>query len=717
VGVLKLGVLFGKYRILRQVGRGGMGIVYLAEDQDLGRRVALKLLDRAITTGADFEQRFRQEARLVASLEHPNIVQIHNLVRVGDDLAIDMAFVERGSLEDAEEKGGLTLYQALCWMRDVLDALACCHEAGIVHRDVKPSNILLVDDGRALLSDFGLAKLLTTHQTSSILTRSTTSLFVGTPQYAPPESWDGHEPKASWDVYSVGMVLYEAVAAKLPYDAETPFALIKQMIERPIPPLKEVADHVSDEISDVVARMTAQKTETRFANAREALEALDKTPEFSNVTARDRAEAYRIAAKPRRRRQRPGLRVRRRRWPSLAGAVFVLAGLFAVAYWVNGSEKPAVGAVSELEDSVSTGLDPFAVFDTLIPSTNEVWPGHWLMLPCGEPGVWDVVASESSRLWWIRAVKAEDRYTLEGYWAEYVDETARVFRHGTLTGAGRWLNPGREMTVSLAFRSGQDGSRWPETVILQRAEQGVTPAAFVRRMESADCIPSLIYNELMPRNIAWAESVEARLAAASTQRVVVPIVSPETGGLLMDGRLDEAEWRLGPLSGANLPGRILAAKPDGSPAQMLLRRSEEGLYVGLKVEGLVRTPQMSLAVLTMVSVPTHDSPRWSVLAENDAILATYYARREKERRWNCQWDVKSSLSDGGWECEVFIPFANLEGTAVPEPGLRWRVNCSVASRGETADQVVASWGAEEVAAVEHGLLAVFGEHDVFGETR
>lgn len=161
-------------------------MVYLAEDVTLGREIALKVLDRSLTVDGGFEERFRQEARTIANLKHPGIIRIHSLEKIGDGPdatpAIDMEYVDGGSLENTR----YTLPQLLRYVHDSLDALACCHASGIVHRDVKPSNILLATEGRAVLSDFGLAKLLADHHTTSVLSTSSAGLFVGTPRYAPP---------------------------------------------------------------------------------------------------------------------------------------------------------------------------------------------------------------------------------------------------------------------------------------------------------------------------------------------------------------------------------------------------------------------------------------------------------------------------------------------------------------------------------------------------
>ncbi len=731
MGILDSGACFGKYGIVRQIGRGGMGVVYLAEDGDLGRRVALKVLDRGLTAGPDFEERFRQEARLVAGLEHRGIVQIHNLVRVGADLAIDMAYVERGSLDDAVSKGGLTVHQALCWARDVLDALACCHEAGIVHRDVKPSNILLASDGRALLSDFGLAKLLVSHQTSSILTKSTASLFVGTPQYAPPESWDGQEPAPAWDVYSVGMVLYEAIAGGLPYDAQTPFSLIKQMIERPVPPLAEAPADVSAALSSAVDGMTAREVARRPQNAGEALELLNALPELGGAE-QERAKGQKLKPKPKRRLRPitpgPSPAVARSRWVALGVAAFVAAGLLLAGIYgmtqLQGGAAPDSAETAAGKQALSSelGNEPWALFDTIDATSQEAWPAHWLMLRAEEAGAWEVVASESTRLWSIQA-SDEDGATLSlgGHWAEYADETAHVFRHGSLTGVGRWLTLGRQMSVALEFRSAQDGARWTRSFLLQRSEGNATPSEFVRRLDASDCVPSLICNELIPRRLAWAESVEQCLAQFSGALVTVPRLSADAGGIKVDGLLDEPEWRLGPLSGGDLPGHLSGRGPQGAASFLMMRYGDAGLYVALRTPAAVERPQLSLGLLGLVSVPTRFSPRWSALIEEDRIVASRHLRRGELRSWDCSWQVAGTVSGGTRQWELFIPFGD-ETLSSPRAGDRWRFNCLLASaldsNGDNGakDPPLVWWGDAEPERLEHGAVLVFGNKDVFGET-
>ena len=279
--MLEAGAVFGKYRIISFIGRGGMGVVYLAEDTTLGRRIALKTLDRSFSEDGQFERRFQHEARTIASLQHPNIVPIHSLEKIDGIVAIDMPYIDGGSLYDVFSTNIEKRKQAVDSIRSVLTALACCHQESIVHRDVKPANILIRKDGMTLLSDFGLAKILAEQQSASLAMTSSSSCFVGTPRYAPPESWEGQEALPSWDVYSVGMVLYEAFSPKLPYDAQTPMGFVKQILERPIPPLVEVAEEVSREFSDAVASMLERDPDKRPEDAVAAASILSCTPEWT----------------------------------------------------------------------------------------------------------------------------------------------------------------------------------------------------------------------------------------------------------------------------------------------------------------------------------------------------------------------------------------------------------------------------------------------------
>ena len=696
-------------------------MVYLAEDSDLGRRIALKILDRDVTSSDDFESRFRQEARVIAGLQHANIVMIHTLERVDEEIAIDMAYVDGGSLEDAEHGSGLTVYAALSYVHDVLSALACCHEAGIIHRDVKPSNILLGTDGRALLSDFGLAKLLATHQTSSILTKSTASLFIGTPQYASPESWDGHEATPAWDVYSTGVVLYEAIATQMPYDAQTPYALIKQMIERPVPPLHEAADSVSPELSALAASMMDRDPAKRPADATQALARLALVPELAADASRQGAQARFIKPKPRRRAGSRGPRfpgtARWKVWAAILASILVLAsawhqGVFRLERAATAPDAP--GAIRPVPALTAA---PYAVFDTVDTETQEIWPNHWMMRPGPEPDTWDAVAFESTRLWCLQGrSEGGGVVRLEGGWAEYADDTARVFRHGTVSGTARWPGPGEDSSATLQFRSAQDGSRRTRVFLLQRRADSQSDAAFLQRLEAAKYIQPIIYRELLPRKLAWAEHLEGLCASSLSPRATVPRLKAAAGGIKIDGTLDEPDWRLVHLSHDQPPGR-LSTQAGGPDGDLLVRYDDHGLYIGLRVREQLTQPRVTLVLLNKHSVPLAHSSRWAVQIEDGSIVASHHTGRAQTKAWTCAWNAAQTAPPGEWQAEVFVPFDNVDTSPHARPSDRWRINCAVfdtQSGQSPAPLAAARWGYEDTARVEHGAVLVFGTTDAFG---
>ncbi len=215
----------GKYELHEQLGRGGFGTVYRAIDTTLDRVVALKILHPQLTTDPDFLERFRNEARLVASLRSPHIVTIHELGEVDGRVFIAMEYLAGGSLKQRLESGPIPYPETVEIMRQVCDGLSVAHAKGLVHRDIKPGNILLDEDGRAVIADFGLARAV---QLSSTSTSSSTG-GVGTPAYRAPELWRGKPPASpATDIYSLGCVLAEMLTGKVLFDGATPDEIITQ---------------------------------------------------------------------------------------------------------------------------------------------------------------------------------------------------------------------------------------------------------------------------------------------------------------------------------------------------------------------------------------------------------------------------------------------------------------------------------------------------------
>jgi len=259
----------GNYKIEGELGRGGMGVVYRATELDAGHTVALKVLSSEFTIDPVFVKRFKRETEALAKLDHPNIVKIH---AVGEDQGTHyyaMDFVEGSSLDDLLAEGerfdvGRTLDLAI----SVAAALAHAHKAGIIHRDIKPGNILVGTDGKPKLTDFGVARL-------TYATRMTrTGDIVGTPEYMSPEQSKGTPVGKSSDVYSLGVVIYELLAGNVPFEGATALEIIqKHQYEGPTD-IKELNRAVPDGLARVVMRMLTKDPKDRYKSAEQAATAL-----------------------------------------------------------------------------------------------------------------------------------------------------------------------------------------------------------------------------------------------------------------------------------------------------------------------------------------------------------------------------------------------------------------------------------------------------------
>jgi serine/threonine protein kinase len=684
-----------------------MGVVYLAEDETLGREIALKILDRDVVDAADFEQRFRQEARTVAKLAHPNIVPIHSLESTDDVLAIDMAYFERGPLSHV----GASPEQAVRWATDILSALRRCHDSGIIHRDVKPSNILLATDGRAMLSDFGLAKLLAVQH--SLRVRSTTSscMFVGTPRYAPPEAWDGAEPGPAWDIYSLGMVLYEKLSPDFPYDATTPLALLKQMMSRPIPALHETNADVSPELSDVVVAMLSQEPDQRPPDGEAALEMLRATPEFRRVGNLGGSTLIRHHRPWSAMKRRIGA-YRRLRTPSLRSWSVGLASLFIVSLllWqvLPRATRQDVGTAT----SAPMDLSSAQVFDTVDPSGPFVWPGHWLMEPADGPDAWRILASAESHLWELTAKRVErDQFSIAGNWAEYSDSTARHFRYGECRGRGR-IVPGRdEIAVALEFTNQPDAQQWNRSFLIRPSATPVDTNAFLTRLQIGDSVPALLYNEIQPRNLAWLDEIERAWLSRVTPIVTVPFTDSPAGNIVVDGQLTESVWQSALDKDTDRMGQV--TPHERVDATLHLGYSNDALYLGIRARHMPQECHLEIGILRSFDIHTADSPRWMARAGRGGIVSAMSVNNQTQVPWTCDWQSAISWTDNVWQAEVRIPFSGLAPATVPHAEQRWRLACDLhTDESDSASTPIATWGGSDHTDVERGILVVFGSQEL-----
>src|SRR5215217_3092797 len=252
----------GRYEILREVGRGGMAMVYLARQTDLDRFVALKELAAFHASDAAFAQRFLRESRVAGSLSHPNIVTEHDGTPY-----IAMEYVERGSLRPFV--GQMTLAQIGGVLEGLLAGLAQAEQHGIVHRDLKPENLMVTSDGRVKIADFGIAKATNQMQTGAFLTATGTT--VGTPTYMAPEQAMAQEIGPWTDLYSVGCMAFEMFTGKVPFhDSDAPMAILLRHVNEPIAPVRSIDPAVDQGISDWIEKMLVKDPTQRTQSAGDA---------------------------------------------------------------------------------------------------------------------------------------------------------------------------------------------------------------------------------------------------------------------------------------------------------------------------------------------------------------------------------------------------------------------------------------------------------------
>ncbi len=252
------GAVAGRYSLERELGRGGMGVVYLAREVRLDRPVAIKLLPPSKASDPKLRERFLREARTAAKLSHPNIIPIHAVEEIGEFVFFAMSYIEGETLtERVRRRGPLAPSEASRVLRDVAWALAYAHGQGVIHRDVKPDNILLENNGRVLVADFGIASVVAGAGALA------TGEVVGTPEFMSPEQALGEAVDARSDLYSLGIVGYFVCSAALPFEAEKATEVLAKQVTEPAPPLAAVAPLVPRRLAQALDRCLAKEPADR----------------------------------------------------------------------------------------------------------------------------------------------------------------------------------------------------------------------------------------------------------------------------------------------------------------------------------------------------------------------------------------------------------------------------------------------------------------------
>jgi beta-lactam-binding protein with PASTA domain/predicted Ser/Thr protein kinase len=346
----------GRYRVVRKLGSGGMADVYLAEDEELGRRVAIKILNERHANDEQFVERFRREAKNAAGLSHPNIVSIYDRGEAEGTYYIAMEYLDGRSLKElVTARGPLPIGDAIAFTREVLSALRFAHRKGVVHRDIKPHNVMADADGRLKVTDFGIARAGASQMTEA-------GSIIGTAQYLSPEQARGAAVDQRSDLYSVGIVLYELLTGTVPFNGETPVEIaMRHLSDTPQPPSIKRAE-IPPDLDMIVLRALAKNPDDRFQTAAEMDAELERVAQGAGVTTETADAATAVlsgtalstaptAITPPRRpptRERPSYRYaepparRRPFWPWLLALLLVV--LAGVAGWF---------AYGKIQDSLS----------------------------------------------------------------------------------------------------------------------------------------------------------------------------------------------------------------------------------------------------------------------------------------------------------------------------------------------------------------------------
>src|SRR3954471_3085226 len=266
-----------RYDIERELGRGGMGAVYLARDRKLGRLIALKVLPEDMAGTAGIRDRFLRETRTAASFSHPNIVPVYSIEEGEGLLAYAMAYVEGESLAERVKRAGpLTIRETVKLLQDAAYALAYAHGRGVVHRDIKPDNIMIERaSGRAMVMDFGISRGIAAAPAGATQALTRIGEVVGTPEYMSPEQATGDNVDGRSDLYSLGLTAFYALTGRPAITGDTTGKILARQITEQLPPIQSIRTDVPQALADAIDRCVMKDPAERFQTGEELVETLD----------------------------------------------------------------------------------------------------------------------------------------------------------------------------------------------------------------------------------------------------------------------------------------------------------------------------------------------------------------------------------------------------------------------------------------------------------
>lgn len=713
-----VGRQIGKYALRRELGTGASGVVYLAEDTSLGRKVALKVLHAQLARDAGFLHRFKHEARVIASLAHPHIVRVHAFDALDGLFIIDTEFLPGGPLSERCARSVFDANMIARVARDVLSALEFCHAHDILHRDIKPGNILLDAAGNAQVADFGIAKALGFHTAESLAGETSTGLFLGTPRYAPPEAWEGKLQTPQSDLYSIGVVLYEMATGHPPYEANTPLALMREMLTSPLIRLQPEEGQLSPEFTELINALVCWEPAKRPATAGAALERLLNSPEghtLANLTTMTTTQP--IARMDRGAQHdgeldsaawRPTAPVARR---LIIGAM--LLAISAPALWLfcsrillpagRGDHAPEQGR-RPLQDVIQREIpnvetlplywrDVHALtYTARRVSSGSAATSQWIIgaRPDGTAQTALVVADTGIQFLNLDSTTGQ----IQGDWAALEDDANTVLRYGSLTGHFAGDDADGARTVSLEYMCVQDQTTTGETWHLSKAQE-LSDTAILLRAEENPKIPVLLSDELLPRGLDWAREAYRMLPAIPDQYMLVhQDLQLDTGSHDTPAQLYEAIGR-GRASGATAPG--IPLNLGASCVGIQNADTLNILYLVPEPPSHNRFVQIGLSSFSGI-LDGGQAPIVLTATQEDSKALPSFGPSNAPPTWRTVF----SFHENSLIVHLTIPM-----DSVPEPlrRMRWRMNAQVGrltAGGEFAPHV--AFGSPDFSALEHGLV-------------
>ena len=341
-----IGQVIDGYRILEVLGKGGMGIVYKAEDVALSRPVALKMINPELASNESFLRRFHSEARALARAESPYIVGIHALRQAGERVFIVMEYVDGWTLADEIEKGAIPLDRTRSLLEQMLQAFIYAHSEGVIHRDIKPRNIMITREGKVKVTDFGLAKVRRDDGASTV-----TKGMAGTIRYMSPEQVQGVKADHRSDIYSLGMTLYEMLTGQLPFGFEEgTFTILKRIVEEEFTPPDRLNDNVPASLAGLTMKAISKSPDDRFQSAEEMLRAVGEA--YRNIQSSQHRSSF-VNVRP-----QPPKKLSTMQLVMMVVGVVLIAAAYPLYSLVSSSPEPVEPPPGGEDSTLTTNTDP-----------------------------------------------------------------------------------------------------------------------------------------------------------------------------------------------------------------------------------------------------------------------------------------------------------------------------------------------------------------------